>query len=62
MQNFTRHHDANDNKFLMGALPQFPVCLYIGIGTRYISNMKTCSEYQWNQDRKKAENKCCSLH
>ena len=26
MQNFTRYPDANDNKFLMGALTQFPVC------------------------------------
>ena len=25
MQNLTRYPDANDNKFLMGALTQFPV-------------------------------------
>ena len=31
--------------------------LYIDIGTRYISNMKTCSIYHWNQNRNKAENK-----
>ena len=63
MQNLTRYPDANDNKFLMGALTQFPVSFEFTyrIGNRYISNMKTCSEYHWNQNRNKAENKCCSL-
>ena len=35
--------------------------LYLDIGTRYVPNMKTCSEHHWNQNRNKIENKFSSL-
>ena len=34
---------------------------YIDIKTRYITNIKTCLVYHWNQNRNKIENKLSSL-
>ena len=39
----------------------FHLNLYIDIGTKNITNMKTCSLYHRNRKRSKVESKCSSL-
>ena len=63
MQNFTSYPDANIKKILTESLNAIYCLLnlYIDIGTRSITKMKTCSIHHWNQNRNTAENKCISL-
>ena len=53
MQNFTRYSDAKVNKFSMGFKYNllYVMNLYIDNETRYITSMKTCSVYGWNQNK-----------
>ena len=61
---FLSSNEGKNCKYSLGILMQYNLLflnLYIDIGSKYITNMKTCSVCHWKQNKNKAGIKFSSL-